>query len=406
MTEKSKAEVCLLTMSPSEKDKRTFKEAELLADYGLHVIILGPKSREQKEREQRDGIEIIRVPFSPKPWQRKHWLLKIIERKFRRPIYFIKLLRAARHLDCDYYHAHRPLFLVIIAKLCATTTHGIFFGDFNDIINRKVAMDERRNPVGESDLLYYEQKNIWGKPPNEIDLARISTIRKLIPQDVRSILDAGCGDGKITNELARSSNFTVTGFDMSEEALSYVTTPKFRASIDSIPVPDQSYDLIICTEVLEHLPPAVYKKALQELSRISKKYILIELPYRQQLAFGIERCSSCGTKFHCNHHYRAFNDRILRRLFRRDWKMVEIHVVGGPQFYYQPFSLFIRQRLGGVWMKSPIAICTKCGAPQFVTGYRERNAISALCEDKNIKWRRNKKVILSQVIALYKRKFL
>lgn len=410
-------------MSPSEKDTRTFEEARLLAAHGLHVIVLGPKRPDQEGKEQKDSIEIIRVPLSPwlrlslKQRQRQApkfiriifykpiiLALKALEKRFRRQIYFMKLLKVARHLDCDYYHAHVPFSLMIIAKLCAITTHGMFSGDFNDIINRKLAIDEGRNPKGKSDLLYYEQEKVWGNPPNEIDQARINTIRKLIPKDVRTILDAGCGDGKITNELAKTPDWELTGFDISEEALSYVKARKFRASIDNISVEDQAYDLVICTEVLEHLPPLAYKKALQEISRVCKKYVLIELPYMQQLAFGMERCSACGTKFHCNHHYRAYNDRAVGHLFGREWKMLERLIVGGPQFYYQPFLIIIRQKLGGVWIKSPIAVCTRCGTPQFITAFRERNAISAICDDGNNKWRRNKKVILSQVIALYRRR--
>jgi SAM-dependent methyltransferase len=416
------AKVCLLTMCPSKKDKRTFKEALLLAEHGLRVIILGPKRLDQEEREQKNGVEIIRVPFSPRLrlslqqsqrraskftrvifYQPAIWLLKAIEKKFRKQIYFIKLLKIARGLNCNYYHAHFPLSLMIIAKICASTTHGEFFGDFNDIINRKRAMERQGKSIEASYLLYYEQEEIWGKPPNEIDIERIKAIKKLIPIGVKTILDAGCGDGKITNELARSANCTIAGFDISEEALSYVQVPKFRASIDHIPMPDQAYDLVICTEVLEHLPPVVYKKALQELARLSKKYILIELPHRQQLAYGMERCSACGAKFHCNHHYRSCNAKVLRNLFGKSWKIVEMRVVGGPQFYYHPLLLRIRQTLGGVWAKSPIALCSRCGTPQFITGYRERNAISGWCDDRNIEWRRKKEVILSQVIVLYRR---
>jgi SAM-dependent methyltransferase len=405
MAENCKSRVCIITMSPTEEDERTFKEAKLLTENCKNVIVLGPKRVELQDKEQKEGIEIIRIPFLSKSGkQRRYWFMKFIEKKFRRQIYYMKLLRAARHLNCDYYHAHNPLTLMIMARICAATTNGKYFGDFNDIINHKLSVEKKRRPAEISDLSYYEQEHVWGTSPNEIDLARINIIKRHIPDDVKTILDAGCGDGKLTNELAVSTDFEITGFDFSKKALPYVKTPKFHGSIDNISVADNSYDLVICTEVLEHLPTVVYKKALQELSRVSKKYIIIELPHMQQLAFGIERCSSCGAKFHCNHHYRSYNGRNLKKLFGKSWEMVEVHIVGGPQFYYHPLWLFMRQRLGGVWMKSPIAKCTVCGTPQFITGYRERNAVSGWFNDRNKKWQAKRKEVLSQVICLYKRR--
>jgi SAM-dependent methyltransferase len=50
---------------------------------------------------------------------------------------------------------------------------------------------------------YYEQPKLWKEDllnlPSEF--LRISTIISLIPSDVRTILDAGCGNGAFLNAL-------------------------------------------------------------------------------------------------------------------------------------------------------------------------------------------------------------
>jgi SAM-dependent methyltransferase len=49
-----------------------------------------------------------------------------------------------------------------------------------------------------------------------------------------------------------------------------------QVSIYELPYKDNSFDLVICTEVLEHLDDP--QKALQEMVRVSKKYLLLSVP--------------------------------------------------------------------------------------------------------------------------------
>lgn len=56
-------------------------------------------------------------------------------------------------------------------------------------------------------------------------------------------------------------------------------SPDIHGSLLEIPLPDNSIDLILCCQVLEHLPFSNFEKALDEFHRITKKNILISLPY-------------------------------------------------------------------------------------------------------------------------------
>ena len=51
------------------------------------------------------------------------------------------------------------------------------------------------------------------------------------------------------------------------------------------PFRDKSYDVVLACEVLEHIPWKDVDKALSELHRVSKKYVVISIPYSSVIRF-------------------------------------------------------------------------------------------------------------------------
>ncbi len=98
----------------------------------------------------------------------------------------------------------------------------------------------------------------------------------------KSILDVGCGEGFILERLYRANiGEKNIGIDFLEKAVEI--GKKERPHLDlrvgdiyKIPFKDNSFDLVICSEVLEHLQDP--KKALSELHRVTKKYIILSVP--------------------------------------------------------------------------------------------------------------------------------
>jgi len=84
-----------------------------------------------------------------------------------------------------------------------------------------------------------------------------------VPAD-SMVLDAGAGDC-IYKELFHNVNYESADFCQVEKPYADVT---YVCDLSNIPVEDNRYDLILCSQVLEHLPDP--KKVLSELNRVLK----------------------------------------------------------------------------------------------------------------------------------------
>lgn len=164
---------------------------------------------------------------------------------------------------------------------------------------------------------YYEIENFWNNEPTKSDIERIEKVSKLIPPNVQSILDVGCGNGIFVNYLIDQPRkySRIYGVDRSQTALKYVKTEKTRASIEKLPFNEGEFDLVACLEVLEHLSQPAFKQALIELTRVSSKYIIVAVPNKQNLKIGQISCANCYTRFNPNLHLQSFDFKSLKELF-------------------------------------------------------------------------------------------
>ena len=97
-----------------------------------------------------------------------------------------------------------------------------------------------------------------------------------------TILDAGCGEGFTLVRLQNlGSAKRLEGIDYSLEviALGKKMHPALilrQGDINIMPYNNNCFDLVICSEVLEHLEYP--QKALKEIERVSKRYCLLSVP--------------------------------------------------------------------------------------------------------------------------------
>lgn len=114
-------------------------------------------------------------------------------------------------------------------------------------------------------------KKFYKKHAEELRVSgRILKILQLMPKWIykRDILDVGCGNGFITTCMKVYAN-DVNWIDIEENIVTYSE--------------DKQYDAVTCFDVLEHIPPAGFEKALCNILNLCKDegYIIINQPEQQ-----------------------------------------------------------------------------------------------------------------------------
>ena len=100
-------------------------------------------------------------------------------------------------------------------------------------------------------------------------------------------LDVGCGTGRLLAFVeATMSDVATVGVDIGEPPEFHAKAGFARASAFHLPFPDNSFDVVFCSHVIEHLPDP--QAVLTELSRVCNAggYVYVETPSaRSILAF-------------------------------------------------------------------------------------------------------------------------
>lgn len=165
---------------------------------------------------------------------------------------------------------------------------------------------------------FYEAKSLWsdGAVQDAENLNRIAKTVDMIPSGVERLLDVGCGNGVFGHYLqTKRPEIKLCGVDRSSSAIENVRFDKRQSGIDELPFEDKTFDIVTCLQVIEHLQAGIYQKALEELSRISKKYIIIGVPFQEAIDQQITKCPSCRSTFNVHLHLRSFDLPILTSLF-------------------------------------------------------------------------------------------
>lgn len=118
---------------------------------------------------------------------------------------------------------------------------------------------------------------------------RFRSIKNLIGDIAnKTILDAGSGEGYFLSQIKAKEKY---GIEMSEKRVkrSRDLFPDLKVTVGDVknlPFEDKSLDVIVCSEVLEHVDG--YQKALEEFKRCLKPsgILVVSFPNEQTVGFG------------------------------------------------------------------------------------------------------------------------
>ena len=135
----------------------------------------------------------------------------------------------------------------------------------------------------------YEER--FGNPPSDTrgwfhddDWRRTSFVLELA-RPGRNVLDVGAGAGQFANMLAASGKFdSVTALDrirFNKYSEFYPGLCRRDANIVELPFDDDEFDVVICMEVLEHVPEQVLEPGIAELRRVCRGQLIMSVPFEE-----------------------------------------------------------------------------------------------------------------------------
>ena len=168
--------------------------------------------------------------------------------------------------------------------------------------------------------------------------------RMLDSQESDNLLDMGCGSGNNLEEITAGK---IIGVDISSLMVKSAAD-KFRdrknvrivnASVERLPFPENKFNKIICSEVLEHaLSPEL---AIQEAARVSSDSAIAIISFPNDKLVDVLKTvvfrlklnrlflSGYSMPGHMSHpwHLRKFTLSVINRHLSKDFDVLETHVV-------------------------------------------------------------------------------
>ncbi len=201
------------------------------------------------------------------------------------------------------------------SKGTAHSLHKHLWKLFQDTLSTEIVL-----PKGSEEYYaFYEsadRQKKWKQSIAELLKARVQEISP------KRLLDAGCGSSPNINIISADNKM---GMDINEQALEYMRThsdARFAVgSVLEIPFLDNSFDCVLCIEVLEHLYPEEVDKAISEINRVlvSGGHAIIATPNYSSLLWNlIEKTQKLiQPREWTSDHHTQLNHRLLSKLCLR-----------------------------------------------------------------------------------------
>ncbi len=178
-------------------------------------------------------------------------------------------------------------------------------------------------------------------------MPRYKFLRKEVNKYVNKkskILNIGIGLGFLEEKLYEDG-FEVYALDPSEEAVKNLNKKNIKAKIGSIDrnsFKDNFFDLIVISEVLEHVPKNSLNTSISKICNMLKSggFIVVTVPYKENLEDNNTICPKCGNQFHRWGHHNSFSHKDFLELFQHKFKTIKIKTLSFPDWRISIKSLF------------------------------------------------------------------
>jgi ubiquinone/menaquinone biosynthesis C-methylase UbiE len=126
------------------------------------------------------------------------------------------------------------------------------------------------NPAEFANIAKSEQDFWWYRGMRQITFAFLDPF--IAGREIRNVLEAGCGTGHFTLQLAQRYGWRMFPFDLGWEGLEFGAKMGVRrmsqADMCSLPYANASFDAVFSMDVIVHLPRGEEHKPLAEAARV------------------------------------------------------------------------------------------------------------------------------------------
>jgi ubiquinone/menaquinone biosynthesis C-methylase UbiE len=192
------------------------------------------------------------------------------------------------------------------------------------------------------------------------------------------VLDLGSGSGWVARQLAAKGG-KVVSVDLSQRNLEKTKLTVGQAGADFVladayhlPFRKGSFDVVVASEVLEHLnSPAA---CLQEFERILARQgkVIASTPYKEKIQYYL--CIHCNMKTPANAHLHSFDEHSLGSLFQsQNFQRIRFQKFGNKAFLFARIYYLLRFLPFGAWKVLDYIVNMIFPPPVYIAAIAERN---------------------------------
>ncbi len=150
-----------------------------------------------------------------------------------------------------------------------------------------------------------------------------------------SSLDVGTADGALVKKML-NKGIDAFGTDISKYQINKLKKQHpnrfYFGKAEELPFEDDKFDLVTAYHVLEHVSPGQIPRSIKEIGRVSKKYIVIEHPSKENFHVYVD-----STHVSVNSSTRW--KKIITEGLGKNWKIVQYK----KATIYKPFFIFLEK---------------------------------------------------------------
>jgi len=109
-------------------------------------------------------------------------------------------------------------------------------------------------------------------------------LRQICYSGYTNILEIGVGKGFLRHCFQLFPQISHTTIDIAADL-----SPDYVGSVTNMPFEDRQFDMVVCGQVLEHLPFREFLPAMKEIKRVARHKVILSLPDATR-HFGIAFC--------------------------------------------------------------------------------------------------------------------